>query len=106
MLQNGKLENRYTDLKVVIRTSSLREQQVAKGEVIEVGSDSKDDEAVPAISYDDMLKLCKQLEACSLDVNAECGLTLRRNLHQFRAHIVQEVMKHLVQQTLTEIWGA
>ena len=65
------------------------EQAVARGDIIEVGSESESNEGNgPGMSSETMMDLCRQLEVCCLDIDAECSLELSRNLCRFRAHLM------------------
>ena len=89
-----------------IVTDVQREEAVAWGEIVEVGSDSEDDEVtVPCMSRTAMLNLCQQLKACCLEVDANCSFELSRNLHRFRAHVRLAELREAKQTTLTSLWA-
>ena len=53
-----------------------REEAITKGEIIEVDSDSEDEEKVPDMSKADISNLCLQLEKVSLTSDMEGSLDL------------------------------
>jgi DDE superfamily endonuclease len=103
-LEIGKSEYAFEgDADIV--TQVLHEQAVERGEIVEVASDSEDDEGSgPGLSNDVMMDLCRQLEVCCLDTDAGCSLELSRNLRRFRAHLRQSELKNAKQVTLDSLW--
>jgi len=83
----------------------LHEQAIAKGDIMEISSDSEDkEENGKGLSNATMMDLCQQLEASCLDIDAECSLDLSRNLRRFRAHLRQSKLKNAKQATLDSLW--
>ena len=78
------------------------EMAVARGEVIEVDSDSEDEgDAVP--SRHEVMKLCEALEKTCIRYGGEnFSLELPRQLRKYRAHLLHEDLRNSTQTSLIQ----
>ncbi|KIK73282.1 hypothetical protein PAXRUDRAFT_604742 [Paxillus rubicundulus Ve08.2h10] len=76
------------------------EMAVARGEVIEINSDSDEDLVGPCITRIQMMTLCEQLERAVLEYGEGEDLALSRQLCCFRAHLRGQEFTSMKQMTL------